>query len=62
MRALNLKKSFAAILSTAKYARLLREDGFAVSLHRVADPDCGGHTVWLAHRDSGPTDATGRRG
>jgi SAM-dependent methyltransferase len=44
---------YHASLSTAEYARLLREHGFAVSLHRVADPDCGGHTVWLAQRESG---------
>jgi cyclopropane fatty-acyl-phospholipid synthase-like methyltransferase len=41
---------YHASLATAEYERLLAEHGFAVSLHRVADPDCGGHTVWLAHR------------
>ena len=39
---------FHASLTTAEYRRLLRAHGFAVSLHRVADPDCGEHTVWLA--------------
>ena len=53
---------YHASLATAEYSRLLSEHGFAVSLHRVADPDCGGHTVWLAHRDAGVADATGRRG
>jgi trans-aconitate methyltransferase len=41
---------YHASLATAEYARLLSEHGFAVSLHRVADLDCGEHTVWLAHR------------
>ena len=40
---------FHASLATAEYRRLLAAHGFAVSLHRVADPACGGHTVWLAH-------------
>jgi SAM-dependent methyltransferase len=53
---------YHASLATAEYARLLTEHGFAVSLHRVADPDCGGHTVWLAHRDPRAADAAGRRG
>jgi SAM-dependent methyltransferase len=43
---------YHASLDTAEYERLLAEHGFAVSLHRVADPDCGGHTVWLAHRNA----------
>ena len=41
---------YHASLDTEEYQRLLAEHGFAVSLHRVADPDCGEHTVWLAHR------------
>jgi hypothetical protein len=53
---------FHASLDTAEYRRLLQGHGFAVSLHRVADPDCGGHTVWLAHRDPRAADAAGRRG
>ena len=44
---------YHASLATAEYARLLSEHGFTVSLHRVADPDCGEHTVWLAHRQVG---------
>jgi SAM-dependent methyltransferase len=39
---------FHASLDTTEYRRLLQTHGFAVSLHRVADPDCGEHTVWLA--------------
>lgn len=41
---------YHASLDTAEYERLLAEHGFAVSLHRIAAPDCGEHTVWLAHR------------
>jgi cyclopropane fatty-acyl-phospholipid synthase-like methyltransferase len=53
---------YHASLATAEYARLLSEHGFAVSLHRVSDPDCGEHTVWLAHRDVRTAGATGPRG
>jgi SAM-dependent methyltransferase len=53
---------YHASLATAEYEQLLREHGFAVSLHRIADPDCGEHTVWLAHR-CGTADALpGRQG
>jgi hypothetical protein len=45
--------------ASGEYSRLLKEHGFAVSLHRVADPDCGGHTVWLAHRDADAADLRG---
>jgi cyclopropane fatty-acyl-phospholipid synthase-like methyltransferase len=41
---------YHASLATAEYERLLSQHGFAVSLHRVADPQCGEHTVWLALR------------
>lgn len=39
---------FHASLDTADYTRLLTANGFAVVAHRVADPDCGGLTIWLA--------------
>jgi SAM-dependent methyltransferase len=45
---------FHASLATAEYERLLNEHGFAVSLHRTSDPECGDHTVWLAQRRSEP--------
>lgn len=35
-------------LSGEEYRELLAEHGFEVVLHRVEDPDCGMHTVWLA--------------
>jgi len=50
---------FHASLTTAEYQRLLQAHGFAVSLHRVADPDCGEHTVWLArYRGASPSRST----
>jgi SAM-dependent methyltransferase len=33
-----------------EYRELLRENGFAVVDQVAEDPDCGGHTVWLAQR------------
>lgn len=39
---------YHASLDPAEYRALLRENGFAVIEHVVEDPDCGGHTVWLA--------------
>ena len=53
---------YHASLDTAEYSRLLSEHGFAVSLHRARDPDCGEHTVWLAHRVAGAADPAERRG
>lgn len=35
-------------LDPAEYTDLLAASGFAVVDHRVADPDCGNATVWLA--------------
>jgi len=39
-----------ASLDATEYRALLAENGFAVVAHAVADPGCGGHTVWLAQR------------
>jgi SAM-dependent methyltransferase len=39
-------------LDPAEYRTLLRDNGFAVADHAAEDPTCGGHTVWLAQRDS----------
>jgi SAM-dependent methyltransferase len=41
---------YHASLASAEYERLLTDHGFGVSLHRVADPACGEHTVWLAQQ------------
>lgn len=35
-------------LDATEYEELLATNGFEVLLHRVEDPDCGKHTVWLA--------------
>lgn len=32
----------------AEYRSLLDRNGFRVVSHVVEDPDCGGHTIWLA--------------
>lgn len=37
-----------ASLDPAEYRRLLALNGFTVREHRSEDPECGGHTVWLA--------------
>ncbi|MCZ8393585.1 class I SAM-dependent DNA methyltransferase [Achromobacter xylosoxidans] len=39
---------YHASLAPEEYRALLRENGFLVVEHIVEDPDCGGHTVWLA--------------
>lgn len=41
---------FHASLDAEEYRALLDENGFNVAVHRVEDPECGGHTVWLAER------------
>ena len=38
---------YHASLDTAEYARLLEREGYEVILHRVRDPQCGEHTVWI---------------
>lgn len=41
---------YHASLDPDEYRRLLAENGFAVVGFRPDDPDCGGHTVWLARQ------------
>lgn len=43
---------YHASLDPKEYAQLLDRYGFSVVVHRVEDPDCGGHTVWIAQRQS----------
>jgi predicted TPR repeat methyltransferase len=50
-------------LRPAEYERLLHANGFSVRAYLADDPECGGHTVWLATYDgdsstrgSGPQD------
>lgn len=44
------EKLYHASLDPAEYRTLLARNGFAVEAHIANDPDCGGHTVWLARR------------
>jgi SAM-dependent methyltransferase len=39
---------YHASLDPAEYRSLLDWNGFRVVSHVVEDPDCGGHTIWLA--------------
>jgi methyltransferase family protein len=39
---------YHASLDPAEYRALLDRYGFRVVAHVVEDPDCGGHTIWLA--------------
>ena len=43
---------YHASLAPEEFRWLLAEQGFSVLLHRSEDPKCGGHTVWLAQRNS----------
>jgi SAM-dependent methyltransferase len=39
---------YHASLDPDEYRSLLDRNGFRVVAHVVEDPDCGGHTIWLA--------------
>lgn len=39
---------YHASLASEEYRQLLHEQGFSVVKTLAEDPDCGGHTVWLA--------------
>jgi SAM-dependent methyltransferase len=41
---------YHASLAREEYRALLAAHGFAVVVERMEDPDCGGHSVWLAQR------------
>jgi SAM-dependent methyltransferase len=41
---------YHASLAPEAYRDLLTDHRFEVRAHRAQDPDCGGHTVWLAQR------------
>jgi SAM-dependent methyltransferase len=41
---------YHASLGAGEYRLLLGRNGFDVVTHTAEDPDCGGHTVWLARR------------
>jgi cyclopropane fatty-acyl-phospholipid synthase-like methyltransferase len=42
------ERLYHASLSTDEYRELLAAHGFDVVRHDIEDPQCGGHTVWLA--------------
>lgn len=41
---------YHASLGVDEYRALLDQNGFEVVCHTIEDPDCGGHSVWLAQR------------
>jgi len=43
---------YHASLGPEEYRALLDENGFNVIAHKAEDPDCGGHTIWLAQSRS----------
>jgi SAM-dependent methyltransferase len=43
---------YHASLEPEEYGQLLASNGFSVLCHVVEDPECGGHTVWLAIREA----------
>jgi cyclopropane fatty-acyl-phospholipid synthase-like methyltransferase len=45
---------YHASLAPEEYRALLDANGFRVEAHVTEDPDCGGHTIWLAQAD-GPS-------
>ena len=42
---------FHASLDADEYRSLLGTNGFQLITHTVEDPECGGHTVWVAQRN-----------
>lgn len=38
-------------LAPVEYRALLAQNGFRVLAHMAEDPECGGHTVWLARQE-----------
>lgn len=48
--ALRNETLYHASLAPAEYRALLDARGFDVIAHTANDPDCGGHTVWLAQK------------
>jgi len=42
---------YHASLAPREYRMLMESNGFRVESHTVEDPDCGGHTIWLAQAE-----------
>lgn len=49
---------YHASLDGSQYRELLERNGFTVRDHRIEDPQCGGHTVWLATYNGPVNEAT----
>ncbi|RDV03875.1 class I SAM-dependent DNA methyltransferase [Undibacter mobilis] len=47
------ERLYHASLAPDEYRALLAANGFAVIEARMNDPDCGGHSVWLARHTEG---------
>lgn len=45
---------YHASLDPKEYSNLLATNGFTVRSHVAEDPECGGHTVWLATHEAVP--------
>jgi len=45
---------YHASLGPSEYEQLLATSGFVVRAYLAEDPDCGGHTIWLATYDAEP--------
>jgi SAM-dependent methyltransferase len=50
---------YHASLAPQEYRDVVAKAGFVVQAHRAEDPDCGGHTIWLATFGPGLNWATG---
>ncbi len=48
---LNGNELYHSSLATAEYREILGRKSFQVIEHQVEDPDCGGHTVWIAQKN-----------
>lgn len=51
---------YHASLGPAEYEQLLATNGFVVGVYTAEDPQCGGHTVWLATYDAEARGLTSR--
>lgn len=49
---------YHASLDPAEYQQLLASHGFTLRTWQPEDPECGGHTVWLAFKSSSPRTVT----
>lgn len=47
---------YHASLSTQEYQQRLADNGFSVALHKINDPACGHHTIWLAQAGPEPAE------